>query len=435
MVRAFVAAFIAVCFAIFSPASAQSPSLKPAQATVTPAPMRFEWVREGPAEKCGNRCREWISAAGAIVDSTVTDFEAFARERDVRGATIVLDSPGGNVVQGLALGREFRRLEITTSVGKAVKLEVANGAQQRAGLSPHASCNSMCVFLLLGGVQRHVPDEARILVHQIWPASKRNDANATTYSAANVVAIQRVSGEISRYIVDMGADIELFEISSRIPPWEEMRQLSREELRRLKVHTTEDPFSKVPLSTGAIVPVSKKLDASVVATANTLGWTVFERRGQRMLARQHPITIEGQEIGMFEIAFTCSDKPDTYRVAYLEKRIAQTNSSGLADRLEAVGISIRQDNAFLRTLLTVEESASGKGSELVTRARGTIAASYLEMAGASPSTERMASASPQGMIVATTTVEKVRTVIRLGQTGLSEGLRQLAATCDDHFPN
>ena len=69
----------------------------------------------------------------------------------------------------------------------------------------------MCVFLLFGGVQRHVPDDARILVHQIWPSNKRNDANAATYSAGNVVAIQRVNGDISRYIVDMGADIELFE--------------------------------------------------------------------------------------------------------------------------------------------------------------------------------------------------------------------------------
>lgn len=436
MVRELVAVSVAACVAISSSALAQSPAPNPSPAAAAPAPMRFEWLREGPADKCGSQCKEWISASGAIVDSTVTDFEAFARTRDVRGVTIVLDSPGGNVVQGLALGREFRRLEVTTSVGRAVKIGTGNGPDQRAMLSPRAICNSMCVFLLLGGVHRHIPDDARILVHQIWPSSKRNDANAATYSAANVVAIQRVNGELSRYIIDMGADIELFEISSRIPPWEEMRRLSREELRRMKVSTTENPFSKSPVTAMPPVPPSKKPEPTIVASVNTLGWTIVERQGHRALARQHPMTIEGKEIGTFEIAFTCSDKPDIYRVNYVEKRIVRNALSGLTDRLEAVGISIRQDNNFLRTLLTLEESVPGRGpAELISRARGTIAASYLETAVAANSSEGMASASQQGLIVATTTVDKVRTVIRVGQTGLPEGLRQLALSCDDQIPH
>ena len=393
--------------------------------------MRFEWLREGPADKCGNQCREWISASGAIVDSTPQDFEIFARARDVRGATLVLDSPGGNVIPGLALGREFRRLEITTSVGKAVKVP----GEQRSTISPRASCNSMCVFLLLGGIQRHVPDEARILVHQIWPSNKRNDANAATYSAGNVVAIQRVNGDIGRYIVDMGVDIELFEISSRIPPWEDMRRLTRKELRRMKVSTLDDPFARSPAPPAGTTASIKKPE-HVAAIANTLGWMVVDRRGQRTLLRQHPITIEGQDIGTFEIAFTCSNKTDTYRVSYQERRIVPNAPAMVTDRLEAVGISIRQDNAFLRTLLTLEDSTPGKvPSELLSRAHGTIAASFLETALALPAGETVASSSQQGLVVATTTVDKVRTVIRLGQTGLSEGLRQLSSTCEDTFPN
>ena len=395
--------------------------------------MRFEWLREGPADKCGNQCREWISASGAIVDSTLQDFELFARARDVRGATVVLDSPGGNVIPGLALGREFRRLEITTSVGKAVKIQ----GEQRATISTRANCNSMCVFLLLGGVQRHVPEEARILVHQIWPSNKRNDANAATYSAGNVVAIQRVNGDIGRYIVDMGVDIELFEISSRIPPWEDMRRLTREELRRMKVSTLDDPFAR-PSTTAPVTgtTASIKKPESVAAIVNTLGWMVVDRRGQRMLVRQHPITIEGQDIGTFEIAFTCGDKTDAYRVSYQERRIVPNAPAVVTDRLEAVGISIRQDNSFLRTLLTLEESTPGKApAELLSRARGTIAASFLETALATSSAEAVASSSQQGLVVATTTHDKVRTVIRLGHTGLSEGLRQLSSTCEDTFPN
>src|SRR5260221_5476176 len=137
MARKYITAISIVLVSISSLAFAQSPSTGPA-VSANPAPMRFEWLREGPADKCGNHCREWISASGAIVDSTLQDFETFARARDVRGATLVLDSPGGNVIPGLALGREIRRLEITTSVGKAVKI----AAEQRSLISPRPSGNS-----------------------------------------------------------------------------------------------------------------------------------------------------------------------------------------------------------------------------------------------------------------------------------------------------
>jgi hypothetical protein len=123
-------------------------------------------------------------------------------------------------------------------------------------------------------------------------------------------------------------------------------------------------------------------------------------------------------------------------VTYQEKRFFPNSPAIATDRLEAVGISIRQDSSFLRALLTLEESVPGRvPAELISRARGTIAASYLQTALASTTSDAIASASQQGLIVATTTVDKVRTVIRVGQTGLPEGLRQLSSTCEDTFPN
>jgi hypothetical protein len=430
MVRQIAAGISTVAIFISSLALAQTPSPNPA---AQPAAMRFEWMREGPADKCADHCREWIAATGAIGENTLRDFEEFARARDVRGATLVLESPGGSVVQGLALGREFRRLEIVTSVGKSAPM--AADGEPRATLSPRATCNSMCVFLLLGGIQRHVPDEARILVHQIWPSSKRNDADAATYSAGNIVAIQRVNGDISRYIVDMGVDIELFEIASRIPPWEDMRRLSRDELRRMKVHTIDDPFQRLPAATMASTSPNQKSEPAT-ARVNAPGWTVVDRKGQRALMRRHPITIEGQEIGTFEISFTCGDKPDAYRVSYQERRIVPNAPLVVTDRLEAIGISIRQENSFLRMLLTLEESTPGKApAELLSKARGIVAASFLETAAAASSSETVAASNQQGLLVATTTVDKVRTTIRLGHTGLAEGLRQLSSTCEETFPN
>ena len=57
----------------------QAPALQPSApqpqppATASPlptGPMRFSWVREGPADKCADKCREWISAAGEITPDT-----------------------------------------------------------------------------------------------------------------------------------------------------------------------------------------------------------------------------------------------------------------------------------------------------------------------------------------------------------------------------
>ena len=63
--------------------------------------MRFEWVREGPAEKCGSACKEWVSAKGAIMPDTARDFEAFARTRDIAGKVIVLEFSRRRGVGGL----------------------------------------------------------------------------------------------------------------------------------------------------------------------------------------------------------------------------------------------------------------------------------------------------------------------------------------------
>src|SRR5262245_57844560 len=86
------------------------PPAKPANA------MRFEWVREGPADRCGSSCNEWVSAKGQIQPETAREFEAFARTRDLFGKVMVLESNGGATTAGLALGRALRRLNMTVAV-------------------------------------------------------------------------------------------------------------------------------------------------------------------------------------------------------------------------------------------------------------------------------------------------------------------------------
>jgi hypothetical protein len=227
--------------------------------------MRFEWRTEGPAERCGQHCRTWISAIGVIAEGTSREFEAFARGRDLRGATLVLDSEGGSVLGALALGRAIRRLDITTSVGRTDVLPSSDGRATRVTLTPKASCESMCAFVLLGGARRYVPPEARVMVHQIWLGSKSKRALEATYSAEELGLVQRDIGSLARYTIEMGGAIELIETALRVPPWEPMYALSADELRRMKV-TTVDHLFEPEIATSS-VPVAAQPALSTSAQA------------------------------------------------------------------------------------------------------------------------------------------------------------------------
>jgi hypothetical protein len=76
----------------------------------------------------------------------------------------------------------------------------------------------MCTFVLLAGVKRSVSLEAQVLVHQIWLGDRREDAVAANYSAEDLVVVQRDIGSIVQYIVEMGGDIELVQLSLKVPP-------------------------------------------------------------------------------------------------------------------------------------------------------------------------------------------------------------------------
>src|SRR5215471_3621338 len=76
-------------------------------------PMKFSWVA------CKPNCRGWVSAVGIVTADTPTDFDEFARGRQLGGATIVLDSSGGSVNDSIALGRRWRDLGALTTVGIA----------------------------------------------------------------------------------------------------------------------------------------------------------------------------------------------------------------------------------------------------------------------------------------------------------------------------
>ena len=230
-------------------------------------PMQFSWVA------CQPHCSGWISAVGIVTAESPRDFDDFAHGRDLRGATIVLDSSGGSVNDSIALGRRFRNLALRTMVGTSIRSHTTQG--DRGAIQPEAYCESMCVFLLLSGKTRYVPEAAHVRVHQIWMGDRADDARAANYSADDLMIVERDIGRLAKYTFEMGGAGDLLSLSLNVPPWEELHELSPEELRLTNLVTTDAVAEVLPPMSGSAVqgvamaakPVQDRLVSSAVNNA------------------------------------------------------------------------------------------------------------------------------------------------------------------------
>src|SRR6478736_9216934 len=212
-------------------------------------PMKFSWV------DCQPNCRGWVSAVGIITVDSPREFDEFARGRQLGGSTIVLDSSGGSVNDSIALGRRFRSLGALTTVGTTVRTQTAQG--ERASVNPEAYCESMCVFLLLSGKTRYVPPSAHVRVHQIWMGDRADDAKAANYTAQDLMIVERDIGRLAKYTFDMGGAGDLLSLALSVPPWENLHELSREELLLTNLVTTGAVADVLPRQDDAAsVPVA-----------------------------------------------------------------------------------------------------------------------------------------------------------------------------------
>ena len=375
--------------------------------------MQFVLRSDAPAGACAEKCRAWISASGMIRPETAAEFETFASKSDIRGLTIALESEGGSVLGALSLGRAIRRLGMTTTVGKVTEPGSGN-ARGKAALSPAADCESMCAFVLLSGVKRIVPPEARVRVHQIWLGDRREDATAAVYSAEDLVLVQRDIGKLAQYTFEMGGTAELLEVSLRIPPWEPMRSLTRDELRRMRLDTIETAdLQQAPVSGSTAtpsLPVARK-----ISLTGERGWNLIERAGATVLSRRHPLTVEGEEIGSFDLMIGCGVSAQTYTVTYNEVRRSGGVEAG--SLLKNVDIRIGQRVASL----VVGASSPGANPNM----RESIASGIVPAAVM----KAFAEGNNRSLTVTTASASSLSTAIRIGNTGVAANFPQLAAAC------
>jgi hypothetical protein len=237
-------------------------------------PMHFKW------NACQPDCRGWVSAVGIVTSDSPREFEEFARDRQLAGATIVLDSSGGSVNDSISLGRKFRSLGVLTTVGATVRTQGPQG--ERASVTPEAHCESMCVFLLLSGKTRYVPPVAHVRVHQIWMGDRADDAKAASYSAQDLMIVERDIGRLAKYTFDMGGTGDLLSLALSVPPWEDLHELSRGELRLSNLVTT-DAVADVFLQDKATLPMAEAKPSKPqdrVISSTTVGGDAQPQQGK-----------------------------------------------------------------------------------------------------------------------------------------------------------
>lgn len=223
-------------------------------------PMTFTW-HGARLDACEPDCRDWIGAVGVVTNDTPKQFATFAKGRKVTGATVVLDSSGGSVLDAITLGRRWRELGIHTTVGAVVEHAGKNGPERE--VVADAYCESMCVFLLLAGQTRYVPPGAHVRVHQIWMGDRADNAKAASYTAQDLTIVQHDIGSLAKFTYDMGGSGDLLSLALSVPPWEPLHELTPVELRQTRI-LRDDAVAAAPLRSGTMVDVVAVSDAKPI---------------------------------------------------------------------------------------------------------------------------------------------------------------------------
>jgi hypothetical protein len=258
------------------------------------------------------------------------------------------------------------------------------------------------------------------MVHQIWLGDRREDPTAASYSAEDLVLVQRDIGRLAQYVADMGASADLLDLALRIPPWEPMHAMTREELRRSRLTTEDvDKPAAATVATSAppqvSQPISRMTNGLRAATISEQRWALVDNSGVATLARRHPLTVEGEDIGSFDLVMACVDGGDGFEVSYIERRHGGEQAQ-LPDALGAISVRVGGNAAELKVVSS--ERRSGP-DELVTYASGRVPSALIAA---------FTAVGNHSMLIKTESPHLV-TGIRLGNTGAAQNLPHLSANC------
>ena len=197
-------------------------------AFASPIKFSIETLQDG---SCGAACPKVITAEGDIDDTAPERYLEFLRshinDKQVRNV-VFLHSPGGAVTSAIKLGQYVRLM------GSAVVI----GRRERDGASEHflpARCMSACVFVLMGGKKRVVPEYSLVGIHRMFreetgpdPSGERNRRREKLFASGNMV------DAVSRYTSAMGISKDLIKAAEKVSP-DQIHIITPDELARWRL--------------------------------------------------------------------------------------------------------------------------------------------------------------------------------------------------------
>lgn len=154
-----------------------------------------------------------IVLTGSIDEGDAALFKFFWDENayDSWNFIVAMDSPGGNLWEGIEIGTFIREMGVKTQVQKFAPHTGEASEFDWSPVMPGGGCFSACALAFMGGVEREISEDAEIGFHQF---SSRTDDDA----GSAMVRAQSVSAVLSSYLRSMGAAPELFEMMSMTAP-------------------------------------------------------------------------------------------------------------------------------------------------------------------------------------------------------------------------
>jgi len=156
-----------------------------------------------------------LMATGTITPGSSRSFAAEIERRGDYVKTVVLNSPGGSVVDALAMGRLIRERKFATEI--------------EAG----KYCASSCPLVFAGGTERRAGDRATIGVHQV--AANKSAVNGPPRDEMSIA--QNVSARCQRYLGEMGVDLQVW-VRAMETPNDKLFVFKPDELKSLALVTS-----------------------------------------------------------------------------------------------------------------------------------------------------------------------------------------------------
>jgi hypothetical protein len=77
-------------------------------------------------------------------------------------------------------------------------------------------------------------------------SNRTEDAKASTYTAQDMMVVERDIGRLAKYTFDMGGAGELLSLTLNVPPWEDLHELSLQELQTTNLVNTDAVANVLP---------------------------------------------------------------------------------------------------------------------------------------------------------------------------------------------